>query len=107
ERSEQIKEQVYGRRNETFLGQQFDHVGKRLQKTVRTDAVRPHSELDMRQHLAFDPLQVSERGQKDKRNQTRLDETDDEKIIHLCNTAPRAPSRPNRKDGPCRARSPS
>ena len=58
ERRQQVEELVDVRRDQVFLGEQLDDVGQRLQQAVRADAVRAEAQLDVREHLALDPLQV-------------------------------------------------
>ena len=62
ERRQQIEELVDVRRDEAFFGEQLDDVGERLQQAVRTDAIRAQAQLDVREHLALDPLQIGQRG---------------------------------------------
>ena len=60
------------RRQHVFLGEQLDDVGQRLQQSVRTHAARTDAQLDVRDHLALDPLQVGERRQQNERDHEQL-----------------------------------
>ena len=84
ERRQQIEELVDVRRNQVFLGDQLDDVGQRLQQPVRSHRARPDAHLDVRDHLALDPLQVGQRGHEHKRDDRGFDEGDDEEIHGSC-----------------------
>ena len=76
----QVEELVDVRGDQAFLGNQLHHVGQRLQQSVRAHAVRSHAKLDMRDHLALDPLQIRERGKKHEGDHRHLDEGDYKEI---------------------------
>ena len=59
---QQVEERVDVRRDEAFLREQLDDVGERLQQPMRPDAIRAEAKLDVREHLALDPLQIRQRG---------------------------------------------
>ena len=80
ERREQVEELVDVGRHQVFLGDQLDHVGQRLQQPVRADARGPDAHLDVRDDLAFHPLQIRQRGQQNERHDdASLDQADNEK----------------------------
>ena len=70
-RRQQIEERVDVGRNEAFFGEQLDNVRQRLQEPMRADAVRAQAQLDVRQNLALDPLQIRQRRHEDKRDDRR------------------------------------
>jgi hypothetical protein len=60
-RRQKIENLVDVGRYHIFLGHELDDVGERLQQSVRSHAARADAKLDVRDHLALDPLQVGER----------------------------------------------
>ena len=74
ERRQEVEDLVHVRRHHVFLGDQLDDVGQRLQQAVRTHAARSDAQLDVRDHLALDPLQVGERGQQNERHHGGFDD---------------------------------
>ena len=66
---------------------------------MRTDALRTHAKLDMREYFALDPLQVGQRCQQDKRDETCFDQTKNVEI-HVMEYSPQTRTAP--PDAPSR-----
>ena len=79
-RGEAIENEVDVRRDEPFLRDELDDVRQRLQQAVRTDAIGAHAQLDVRDHFAFDPLQVGEGRHENEHDDGEFNEADDEEI---------------------------
>ena len=68
------------RRNDVFLEEQFQDVGRGLQESPRSDAVRPDAILDKRADAAFHIDEIGHRRQDDQQDDDDLDQRDDEKF---------------------------
>jgi hypothetical protein len=54
-RREEEQQRVGGLRTQLLLEKQLDDIGKRLQRPLEPDAVRPHAVLNVGAHLALQP----------------------------------------------------
>ena len=88
DRRGKIEDLVDVRREDTLLGNQLDHIGQRLQQTMRAHARRTHAHLHVRDHLPLHPLNIGKRRQQNKRDEGKLDGRCDEKFHHGCAISP-------------------
>ena len=77
---QQIDKFVDVRRKQIFLGDELDDVRERLQQPVRAHPRGPQAHLNVRDHFALDPLQIGQRSEKDKSDDSRFDDADDEEF---------------------------
>src|SRR5579872_2661115 len=86
-RRKKIEDLVDMRWQHVLFGEQLDDVRQRLKQSMRADPSWPDAQLDMRNNLALDPLQVSEGGHQHERDDGRFDEGKNQKVHRACATA--------------------
>jgi hypothetical protein len=79
-RRQQIEERVGAGGHDTLLRQQLEDIGDGLQQAVRADAIGARAQLNMRQHLALDPLQVGQSRQQREQHDRGFDQAEEEEV---------------------------